>query len=247
VNQQVSSQITGGRLLAQIKNQLVSAAKPGSTAKQLDDLAEKLLTATGGQPSFKLVPGYNWSTCINVNQGIVHGIPKSTLKLIAGDLVTIDVGLFYQGYHTDTSTSFVVGQATKDQQHFLQVGRQTLKKAIAQAKAGRRIWDISHTIQTEIEQAGYSVVRNLTGHGVGRQLHEDPAIPCYTYQDRSLTPVIQKDQALAIEVMYCQGGWQTITDSDNWTIRTKDGSLSAVFEETIIVKKGSPIVTTSIS
>ncbi len=239
------AQTTGGRLLAHIKKQLINAAKPGIKLEVLDHQAESLLKQTGGQPSFQMVPGYSWATCINLNSGIVHGIPKGVIQ--DGDLVTIDIGLFYKGFHTDTSTSFIAGTPDPQILKFLQVGQKVLQKAIAEAKPGNRVWDISYAIQKGIESAGYSVVRNLTGHGVAQELHQEPTIPCFTRGNRSNSPLLENDQSLAIEVMYCQGNWHTITDSDGWTITTADQSLSAVFEETIILTKNKPLLITAIS
>lgn len=245
MNPRVKAQIAGGKLLAQIKKQLIHSIKPGTDLAHIDKQAEMLLLKTGGQPSFKMVPGYHWSTCINLNQGIVHGIPRGQVK--SGDLVTLDIGLYYQGFHTDTSTSFLVGKPTSEAEKFLNQGKKVLKKTISITKAGKRVWDISHQIQQGIEAAGYSVVRNLTGHGVGEELHQEPSIPCYTSGNRSQSPVLYQDQSIAIEVMYCQGHWLTTTDSDGWTISTQDGKLSAVFEETVIVTKDKPIVVTALS
>ncbi len=240
-----SPQVQGGRLLAEVKQQLVNSAKPGTDLESIEALATKLLNQTGGQPSFKMVPGYHWSTCININSGIVHGIPKGTLK--SGDLVTIDVGLYFKGYHTDTSTSFIVGSAPDTTRHFLQAGIDTLPLAIDQARPGNHVWDISNAIQESIEAAGYQVVRDLTGHGVGKKLHQNPAIPCFTSGSRTNTPVLTQGQALAIEVMYVQGDWHTVTAPDRWTISTRDGNLSAVFEETIILTADKPLVVTAIT
>lgn len=243
MNHQLKAQLQGGKLLASIKDQLVTATKPGIALEQIDQLAEKLLTQTGGQPSFQLVPGYHWATCINLNQGLVHGIPKGTFK--KGDLATIDVGLFFKGYHTDTSTSFIVGAAKNaTKQRLLNIGRQTLQAAINQVKPGNKIWDISHTIQTRIEAAGFSVARNLTGHGVGKELHQEPTITCYSQGNRSSSPAIKVGDALAVEVIYCQGSHQTVVESDGWTISTKDGQLSAVFEDTVLVTNQDCLVAT---
>lgn len=240
---QIKAQRTGGHFLAQIKPQLVAATKPGINLAQLDELAEKLLLQTGGQPSFKMVPGYHWSTCINLNDSIVHGIPRSSLVIKSGDLVTLDIGLYYKGFHTDTSVSFIVGKAPAATHEFLNVGKQTLSLAIDQAIPGNTVWDISHTIQTQIEAAGYSAVRDLTGHGVGKQLHQEPAIPCYTSGSRDSSPRLQAGQAIAIEVMYTQGDWHLIKSPDNWTLGTRDRSLSAVLEETVIVNQPPEAVT----
>ena len=248
MNSRVKAQIEGGKYLSEIKQQLVEFAKSGTDLESIDKLAEKLLLKTGGKPSFKTVGDYRWSTCININDGLVHGIPKSTLILKSGDLATIDVGLLYKGYHTDTSTSFIVdGQKDPKIENFLAVGKSTLKKAIAQAVPGNRISDISATIQKGVEAAGFNVVRDLTGHGIGTSLHQDPAVPCLNLSDPSSSPHIKNDQALAIEVMYTMGDWHLKHDPDNWTLSTADGSLSAVFEETIIVTNSTPKVITQIS
>ncbi|MFC1749916.1 type I methionyl aminopeptidase [Pseudomonadota bacterium] len=245
MNQRVKAQIKGGKLLAKIKQELIDSIKPGIKLEHIDKQAEDLLRKTGGTPSFQMVPGYSWSTCINLNQGIVHGIPKGSIK--SGDLVTLDIGLFYQGYHTDTSSSFFVGPTTPKNKKFLDTGKKVLAKSISVAKANNRVFDISEKIQQGIESAGYSVVRNLTGHGVGEQLHQDPAIPCFTQGSRSNSPILSADQAIAIEVMYCMGDWHTKIEADGWTISTQDEKLSAIFEETIIITNNKPIIATSIS
>ena len=241
---QVKAQIEGGQLLGAVKAQLVTMAKPGVSFADIDTKATALLMETGGQPSFSMVPGYHWSTCININDGIVHGIPHPDLHIKSGDLVTIDVGLYHRGFHTDTSTSLIVGKPHGEAAHFLEVGRQTLVKAIAVAIPGNKVWDISHVIQTEIEAAGYNVVRDLTGHGVGKQLHMDPAITCYTTGSRDSSPTLSQGQAIAIEVMYTMGDYHLVKSPDDWTLSTRDHSLSAVFEETIIVSSPHPQVVT---
>lgn len=240
---QIKAQIAGGQLLSQVKSQLIDLAKPGISLSYIDNQAEKLLLATGGKPSFKMVSGYHWSTCININDGIVHGIPHEHLTIKSGDLVTIDVGLYFQGFHTDTSISFFVGKTTKSNQKFLTTGQLTLEKAISVATPNHTVWDISHVIQTQIENAGYNVVRDLTGHGVGKRLHQEPAIPCYTQGDKLHSPVLYQNQVLAIEVMYTRGDWHLVKSSDDWTLSTQDKSLSAVFEETVIVQPQPQVVT----
>lgn len=232
----------GGRLIAQIRQQLAEYAQTHFDLSAIDAEAERLILEAGGQPAFPKVPGYKWTTCISVNSGFVHGIPKGTLK--PGDLVTIDVGMVYKGYTTDTATSFVIGESSPEQEKFLQVGREALKKAIAAAKVGNTVADISRALQTTTEAAGYSVTRNLTGHGLGRTMHEEPAIPCFISDDPILKTPIKEGMVLAIESMYMQGGWELIQATDGWTLSTADGSLSAVFEEDIYVGYDGPEILT---
>jgi methionyl aminopeptidase len=233
-----------GRAIAQIKAQAVEFAKTHWNLADIDHYVDQLIRQAGGEPAFKRVPGYHWATCINVNDGIVHGVPKGTLK--PGDLVNIDTGMYYQGTTTDTSTTFVIGDKTPEQRKFLNVGQDTLYKTINKAKPGRRVWDIAETIQKNIEAAGYSVTRTLTGHGVGETMHEDPPLPCFVSNDPILKTKLQAGMVLAVEVMYMAGDWPLVTDSDGWTMRTKDGSLSAVFEENVLITPKGPEVLTAI-
>lgn len=243
-DQRLASMRAGGHKLASILNQVVTSAKPGASLSELDSLANKLLTQTGGEPGFKRVAGYDWATCINVNDGVVHGIPHPHSILKQGDLVSVDLGLYYQGYHTDTSTTVVVGPPTKKQAHFLEVGKKALMRGIGQAKPSKRIGHISRGMQQVIEGAGFNCARSLTGHGIGKNLHEPPMIPCIQQGDLVHSPKIEPGMTLAIEVIYMAGSPQTMVLSDGWTIATKDGSMAGLFEHTILVtKNGSEILT----
>lgn len=234
----------GGKKLAAVRDQVAAAIVPGANLKRLDDLADKLLVGTGGEPAFKKVPGYKWATCINVNAGIVHGIPHAHIIIQDGDIVSLDVGLWYQGYYTDTSITVVAGTASLETQRFLAAGKHALKTAINLAKPGLRIGHISRAIQTSIETAGYNCLRNYTGHGVGKSLHEFPSIPCVLDRPLESTPIIEPGMTLAIEVMYMMGLPEVVKLKDGWTIATKDGSSSGLFEETIIVGKKTPEIIT---
>ncbi len=232
----------GGHKLAQIRNKLVSAVKPGISTAELDSLADKLITQAGGQASFKMVPGYHWATCMNVNQVVVHGIPNQQ-KLKADDLVGIDVGLYWKGYHTDTSVTVKVNSNSN---RFLEMGKEALKKAIDKAKPGNRVADISRAMQQTVEDAGFSVVRALTGHGIGKHLHEQPAIPCFIVGSYSNSPKLEAGMVLAIEIMYNQGQSEVVYQNDDgWTIITADGKISGLFEETVVVTAKGPIVLTT--
>ncbi len=231
-----------GRKIAKIKAQAVEFAQTHHNLADIDNYVEQQIRAAGGEPGFQKVPGYKWATCISVNEVMVHGIPKGTIH--PGDVVNIDTGMYYHGTTTDTSTTFVVGEANSEQEHFLQVGKKTLKKAIKQAVPGNKIKDISATIQKHIEAAGYNVTRNLTGHGVGKTMHEDPPIPCFTSNDPNLHTKIVPGMVLAIEVMYMAGNWPLRLLEDGWSLATKDGSISAVFEEDVFITPNGPVVLT---
>ncbi len=230
----------GGKKLARIRDEAVRAVEPGMTTAQLDKLVDELIEKAGGVASFKMVRGYHHATCININDIVVHGMPGN-YKIKSGDKVGIDLGLYYKGFHTDTSVTIGDDRYKK----FLQVGRDALQLAIAQARPGKRIADISRAMQQTVEAAGYSAVRALTGHGIGKNLHEDPAIPCFVVGKYEHSPKIVAGMALAIEIMYNEGGLEVAYENDDgWTIVTSDGKISGLFEETVAVTKSGPVVLT---
>lgn len=233
----------GGEKLATVRKELEKAVKEGVSAMDIEELANTLIKKEGGEASFKMVPGYSWATCINVNAGLVHGIPKKETIFKKGDLVSVDVGMYLEGFHTDTSTTVLVGE-DKGKEKFLKLGQLALKNAIDQARVGNKIMDISKTIQDVVSGAGYSPIRALTGHGVGRELHEEPYIPCFVSGARAKSPDIEPGMVLAIEVMYAQGADEVTLEEDGWTIRTQDGKISALFEETVAVTADGPIILT---
>lgn len=234
----------GGHKLANVRNALVKFAKVGVTLSQIDAMADKLIAAEGAESSFKMVPGYHHSTCININDVVVHGVPGK-YKLRDGDVVGIDVGLVWKGYHSDTSTTIAVGsKASKQTKEFLEVGQACLKKAIAQAKPGKRIDDIAIEMQ-RVEEYGYSPVQALTGHGIGKHLHEEPAVPCFVVGEYAHSPLIKEGMVLAIEIMYNAGTPEVVyKNEDGWTIATADGKISGLFEETVAVTKNGPVILT---
>lgn len=234
----------GGKRLAKVRQQVVGAIRPGLSLYSLEEIADDEIKKQGGRAGFKMVPGYSWATCINVNEGVVHGIPHRNIKLNNGDMVSVDMGMFYKGYHTDTSTTVVAGKATLEQKKFLESGRVALKRAIKQARAGKRVGHISRAMQVSIENGGYNCVRNLTGHGLGKELHEPPAIPCILKDNIEQTPKLVMGMTLAIEAIYVKGGFETKTLDDNWTIVTKDGEWAGLFEETVLVTEQSPEILT---
>lgn len=231
-----------GKKTAEIRLKAVEFAQTHFNLADIDNYVDELIKAAGGEPAFKKVSGYKWATCISVNDVLVHGIPRG--KVRPGDIVNIDTGMYYQGTTSDCSTTFVVGKPTSEQEQFLNVGKKTLKEAIKKAKPGNRIRDISATIQKNIEAAGYNVTRNLTGHGVGRTMHENPPIPCFISTDPSLSIRIVPGMVLAIEVMYMKGDWPLLLDKDGWSLHTRDGSDSAVFEEDVLITPNGPEILT---
>ncbi|OGD63843.1 type I methionyl aminopeptidase [Candidatus Beckwithbacteria bacterium RBG_13_42_9] len=247
----------GGQKLAKVRDDLAKLVRAGMTLKSIEAEAFKRIEVTGGKPAFTRVPGYHWATCLNINEGIVHGIPND-YPVRSGDVLSIDIGMVYRGWNTDTSTTFQVenskaqdillsdGETVTGQEikKFLDTGKKALVLAIGQARPGQRIGHISATIQETIEGASYSCLRNLTGHGIGRELHEPPPIPCYVREELMATPLIKVGMVLAIEIIYAMGGYETVTAGDGWTISTRDGKIAAVFEKTIAVCDDGPLICT---
>lgn len=233
----------GGKKLAKIKKSLKKMISQGVSAPEVEKLAQKLIKEEGGVPSFMMVPGYKWATCINVNAGLVHGIPKPEIVFKKGDVVSVDIGLFYKGFHTDTSLTLGIG-VDKNTGKFLKTGEEALKRAINEARVGNYIFDISKTIEDAVKVGGVTPVKALVGHGVGKALHEGPQIPCFTQGVREKSPKIQAGMVLAIEVMYAQGSEEVEIAKDGWTISMADGKIAALYEETVAVSSHGPLVLT---
>lgn len=235
----------GGQKLASVRDKLVSRIGPGVSLEQLDQAALEFIKKEGGQASFAMVPGYRWATCINVNEGVVHGIPDNT-KIREGDVVSIDVGMYYKGFHTDTSTTVAVPPVSKEVQKLITVGKQALSLSIKKAKPGAYLAEVSTTMQNILEKEGFSPVRALTGHGIGKNLHEEPQIPCFWEGDIKKSPLLPEGAVLALEVIYAAGSPEVVlSNKDGWTIRTEDGKMAGLFEETVAVTKNGPLVLTS--
>jgi methionyl aminopeptidase len=234
----------GGKMLGEIRDSVASAVRPGITSEELENLACGLIEKTSGQASFKMVKGYKHATCISINDVVVHGIPDREV-IGEGDIVGVDVGLFYRGFHTDTAVTVGTGKIGPENQTFLDTGRRALKEALLQARQGKRIWDISRVIQECVEKSGYSAVTALTGHGIGKNLHEEPAIPCFAIGRPENSAKIVEGMVLAIEVMYNKGRPEVVyKNEDGWTISTVDGKISGLFEHTVAVTKNGPVVLT---
>lgn len=240
----------GGNKLSRVKKILGEAVKEGVTAKDIEDLAMKLIHEERAEASFAKVPGYSWATCVNVNEGLVHGIPSRDVIFKDGDVVSIDVGVYFKGFHTDTSITVAINPKPNIRD-FLRVGKETLNKAIKAAKPGNHVYDISKAIEENIEGAGYTTIKALVGHGVGRELHEDPQIPCflpaggYGVSGRvEESAEIRPGMVFAIEVMYTLGDDKVETLEDGWTIAMCDGKISGLFEDSVAVTERGQIVLT---
>jgi methionyl aminopeptidase len=238
----------GGKRLGQIRRKLMEAVREGVTPMDIENLAIKLIRESGSEPSFTKVPGYHWATCICPNDVVVHGIP-GTVPFRAGDVVCVDVGLWHDGYHTDTADTIIApdrnGQtpANTEVEIFLEAGRTALRNAIQVAKIGNHIGHISAELEKGIEEPGYHVIHSLVGHGVGKQLHEPPEIPGFLNKPIESTPELKEGMTIAIEIIYAMGKPAIKILDDGWTIATKDQSLSAVFEHTVYIGKSAEVLT----
>jgi methionyl aminopeptidase len=235
----------GGKRLRAVVKDLSPLIKTGITTKEIDVKAEELIKTQGGKSSFKTVSGYLFSTCTPINEQIVHTKPSNRI-LKDGDVLTLDIGMLYRGLHTDYAVTKVVGGQSKDinVNKFLKIGEETLYLAIKKAKIGNRLGQISEVIEKEITNNEYFVIKELTGHGIGKKLHEDPYV--FGFVDRPIekSPLIKKGLVIAIEIIYAMGTDIMIYEKDNWSIITKDRSLSACFEHTIAVTDNGPVILT---
>lgn len=242
--QQIKIMEHGGSILSDTLWKLTKLVKEGVSESELDKLAEKIIREKGGEPGFMKVSGYKHTICTSTNNVVVHGIPGS-YKLKNGDIIGIDCGVYYKGFHTDMSETIPVGEIKPEVRKFLDTGKYALVEAIKQAVPGNRIGHISKTIQDIIEKKHkYSVTRSLIGHGVGRKLHEDPEVPGFLSGPIEDTPLLKEGMTIAIEVIYNMGKPGVVLEQDGWTITTADGSLSGVFERTIAITRTNPLILT---
>ncbi len=233
-----------GRITALTVERLMEAVRPGMATADLDALAEKSIRGEGGLPSFKGYRGFPATICTSVNHEVVHGIPSPKRLLIPGDVLKLDVGAIWEGYHGDSAvTLFIGGPPSEEAVKLVRVTEESLEAGIAQLRPGRRLSDVGHAVQQVAEGAGFSCVREYAGHGVGRALHEDPQVPNYGDPDRG--PLIRPGLVVAIEPMVNVGTWRTKVLGDRWTVVTADGKLSAHFEHTIAVTEDGPEVLTA--
>ncbi len=231
-----------GRLLAEVHEELAAFVKPGISTKDIDKYGEKLIRDRGCIPNFLNYNGYPASICVSVNDEVVHGIPNKHRILQEGDIVSLDAGLIYKGYHSDAARTHGVGQISEAAQKLIDVTRESFFEGIKYAKAGNRLHDISGAIGAYAESFGYGVVRDLVGHGIGTALHEDPQIPNFKQLRRGIKLV--PGMTLAIEPMINGGTWRVCWLDDDWTVVTEDGALSAHYENTVLITDGEPEILT---
>ena len=231
---EIATMKQAGKIVALAREAVASAIAPGVTTKQLDRIAEKVIRQQGALPSFKGYGGFPASICTSINSVLVHGIPDQT-ALDDGDLISIDIGACYKGYHGDAAWTFAVGRVSEEVVRLMEVTRQSLFIGLEQAKPGNRLSDISHAIGEFVEAHGYSVPIDYTGHGIGTHLHEEPAIPNFGSPGKGI--LLKEGMTLAIEPMVHAGKPHTRVLADDWTVVTKDGSLAAHYEHTIVITK----------
>lgn len=242
----------GGEILGRIISEVLKRIRPGLNTLEINDWIEEKIIRNEAKPSFKLVPRYHWASCVGINDEVVHSIPRKDRIIREGDLLKIDAGVFWKGFHTDASWTVLVGKSkiippsAGQKSKFLEAGKEALKRAIKEAKPGNRVGHISLAIEKTIQKAGYRPVKVLTGHGIGRRLHEEPLIPCILKGSLETTELLLPGMLLAIEVIYNQGKAEVVMEDDGWTISTKDGKMSGLFEETIAVGENGPLTLTRV-
>lgn len=233
-----------GRIAAETLEQVAALVRPGATTEELDQAAERYIRSQGAKPSFKGLYGFPKSLCISVDEEIVHGIPSRKRVLREGSVVSVDVGVFLEGLHSDHARTFPVGAITPEVQRLLDTTELALGAGVEQARLGNHVGDISYAIQSTVEAAGFGVFRELVGHGVGQRMHEDPQVPNFGSPKRG--PRLQEGMTLAIEPMTSAGTIQTRTLPDRWTVVTADGALAAHFEHTVAVTRDGPRILTTL-
>jgi methionyl aminopeptidase len=230
-----------GRAVAQVLEILRKEIKPGLVGKKLDDIVRREFARRGATPTFLGYHGYPARVCVSVNDEVVHGIPNSR-PLQEGDIVSIDLGATCKGFVGDAAITVCVGQVSPEAARLVQITEEALWQGIRAARAGARLGEVSVAVQAHAEQNGFAVVREYVGHGIGREMHEEPQVPNFGRPEQG--PLLQKGMVLAIEPMVTAGDWRTKRDADNWTVRTLDGSLSAHFEHTIAITEDEAEVLT---
>ena len=241
--QEIEAMRQAGRIVATVLEVLSRQVRPGMETRELDVIAGREIEGLGAKPSFKGYRGFPANLCVSVNDEIVHGIPGERV-LREGDIVSLDLGAIFMGFHGDAALTVGIGKISQPAEQLVEATKETLKAGITAAYPGARLGDVSAAIQNYAESRGYSVVREYTGHGIGREMHEDPQIP--NFGQPGTGPVLKKGMTLALEPMLNAGDWRTHVASDHWTVLTADGSLSAHFEHTILITDDEPEILTNI-
>ena len=231
-----------GRITAQARALAGGMVQPGVTTKEIDDAVRGFIRSQGAEPSFLGYGGFTGSACISVNEVVIHGIPSKKIVLKEGDIVSIDVGAYIDGYHGDCAATYFCGEPSGEARRLVEVTQQSFWEGIKMARAGQRVSDISHAVQVFVEAHGYSVVRDFVGHGVGTKLHEAPEVPNFGPAGHGAR--LRPGMVIAVEPMVCAGGWQVKVLKDGWTTVSADGSLASHYENTILITEGDPEVLT---
>jgi methionyl aminopeptidase len=232
-----------GKIVAEVHELLREKISPGITTIELDEIAERHIRKCNAEPSFKGYGGFPCSICASVNEQVVHGIPSNRV-LMEGDIISLDIGAYYKGYHGDAAKTHGVGKVTQEDEELIEVTRQSFYEGLKFARLGYRLSDISHAVQAHVEMNGFSVVRDFVGHGVGANLHEDPQIPHYGPPGKGVR--LQEGMVLAVEPMVNAGSYHVKVLDDGWTAVTVDGKKSAHYEHTLVITKDEPILLTCI-
>lgn len=230
------------KILSEVHERLGEAICPGISTWEIDALGEKIIREYGCTPNFLHYNGYPASVCTSVNDEVVHGIPSKKRILMEGDIISLDAGLIYKGYHSDAARTYAVGNISEEAAKLIEVTKQSFFEGMKKAKAGNHLYDISNAIDAYVSRFGYGVVRDLVGHGIGTSLHEDPQIPNFKQWRRGIK--LQPGMTLAIEPMINMGGYEVEWLDDDWTVVTADGSLSAHYENTVLITEGEPEILT---
>lgn len=231
------------KILSEVHDALHDIIKPGISTKDIDIEGERLIRSYGCIPNFLHYNGYPASICVSVNEEVVHGIPNKKHILKEGDIVSLDCGLIYKGYHSDAARTYGVGTISQDKQKLIDATRQSFYEGIKYAKAGNHLHDISNAIDDYISGFGYGIVRDLVGHGIGTSLHEDPQIPNFRQKRRGI--LLEPGMTLAVEPMISMGTWEVSWLDDDWTVVTDDNSPAAHYENTILITEGEPEILTA--
>lgn len=233
-----------GKIVALAHEAIAENIKVGMSTLELDKIAEEVILGHGAKAAFKGYGGFPGNICVSINEEVVHGIPSDNRIIQDGDIVSVDIGSYIDGYYGDAARTFAVGDVSEKAKKLIEVTQESFFEGLKFCKVGNKLSDVSHAIQKYNEEHGFSVVRNYVGHGIGTSLHEDPQIPNYGKPNRG--PTLEKGMVLAIEPMINIGGYETKTLRDNWTVVTKDKSLSAHYENTIVITTGEPEILTLI-
>lgn len=241
-NREIELMREAGRILSEVLNRLGEAVKAGVSTWEIDQIGEKLIRSYGCEPSFLNYEGFPASVCISINEEVVHGIPSKEKILRDGDIISFDAGVTYKGYHADAARTFPVGAISEEAATLIEVTKQSFFEGIKFAREGNYLHDISNAIAEYAESFGYGVVRDLVGHGIGKELHEDPQIPNFKQIKKGVR--LKAGMTLAIEPMINAGRYDVVWKDDDWTVVTEDGSLSAHYENTVLITEGEPEILT---